>query len=283
MRAAAMNATEAERAKQAAIEQWTADPCGYDSDNEPGTRAHMEDLDRGMHEYAAWMEEALDYEGARGLRVLDVGCGQGIDLVRYARAGAHATGIDLTPRHAELARLHVAATGSDATVVIGDAEAMPFADGSFDRVSSNGVLHHTPDMLAALREIRRVLRPGGETRVIVYNRNSFHYWLSQVLVQGILRRQLLETGSMAGVLSRNVELTSVGARPLVRVYSPRQLRGLLRTTGFDGVRTGVRHFHAEDTPLTAWIARSSARFPSPAILDRVGRIGGWYVIGRGTR
>jgi ubiquinone/menaquinone biosynthesis C-methylase UbiE len=151
-----MQSTEA---KQAAVEQWTADPCGYDSDHEPGSRPHMEDLDAGLRGYAPWMEEILDYEHTRGLRVLDVGCGQGIDMMRYARAGAQVSGIDLTPRHAELARLHLAAMGLDATIVDGDAESMPFADMSFDRVSSNGVLHHTPDMLAALREIRRVLVP----------------------------------------------------------------------------------------------------------------------------
>jgi hypothetical protein len=48
-------------AKRAAIEQWTADPCGYDSVHEPGTRLHMQDLDRGLRDYAPWMDEILDY------------------------------------------------------------------------------------------------------------------------------------------------------------------------------------------------------------------------------
>jgi ubiquinone/menaquinone biosynthesis C-methylase UbiE len=270
-------------AKRAAIEQWTADPCGYDSDNEPGSRLHIEDLDRGLHEYASWMEEILDYEHTRGLRVLDVGCGQGIDMMRYASAGANVAGIDLTPRHAELARLHLAALGLHAKIVDGDAESMPFEDMSFERVSSNGVLHHTPDMLAALREIRRVLVPGGETRVIVYNRRSFHYWLSQVLTHGVLRGQLLEERSMAGVLSRNVESSSIGARPLVRVYSSRQLRKMFSAAGFRNVHTTVRHFNLDDTPLTAWAAGRIQRLHSPAVLDRIGRIGGWYLVGYGTR
>lgn len=270
-------------AKRAAVEQWTADPCGYDSDHEPGSRSHMEDLDRGLRDYAPWMDEILDYTHTRGLRVLDVGCGQGIDVMRYATAGARVTGIDLTPRHAELARLHLAGMGLDATIADGDAEAMPFSDMSFDRVSSNGVLHHTPDMLAALREIRRVLVPGGEARVIVYNRRSFHYWLSQVLVQGVMHRQLLQERSMAGVLSRGVERSSIGARPLVRVYSSRQLRRMLRDAGFAEVHTTVRHLNVGDTPPTDWAARRVRWLSSPAVLDRIGRIGGWYLIGYGTR
>jgi len=275
-----MRSTEA---KQAAVEQWTADPCGYDSDHKPGSRSHMEDLDVGLHAYAPWMGEILDYEHTRGLRVLDVGCGQGIDMMRYARAGALVSGIDLTPRHAELARLHLAAVGHEATVVDGDAESMPFADMSFDRVSSNGVLHHTPDMPAALREIRRVLVPGGEARVIVYNRRSFHYWVSQVLTQGILHRQLLEERSMGGVLSRGVEQSSIGARPLVRVYSSPELRRMLRDAGFREIHTTVRHFNVEDTPPTAWAASHFEWLRAPAVLERLGRIGGWYVIGYGTR
>jgi ubiquinone/menaquinone biosynthesis C-methylase UbiE len=270
-------------AKHAAVEQWTADPCGYDSEHEPGSRSHMEDLDAGLYSYAPWMEEILDYEHTRGLRVLDVGCGQGIDMMRYARAGADVSGIDLTPRHAELARMHLAAMGFDATVVDGDAESMPFADMSFDRVSSNGVLHHTPDMPAALREIHRVLVPGGEACVIVYNRRSFHYWLMQVLTLGVLHRQLLEERSMAGVLSRNVEQTSIGARPLVRVYSSAQLGEMLCDAGFLDVHIAVRHFQAGDTPLTALVADRTQWLSSPAVLDRLGRIGGWYVIGYGTR
>jgi ubiquinone/menaquinone biosynthesis C-methylase UbiE len=269
---------------QAAIEQWTADPCGSSiAAGEQGSREYFEDLLRGRHEYAPWMAEELDYAGSTGLRVLDVGCGQGIDVYRYADAGADATGVDLTPRHVELARQHVAAMGAVATIVEGDAEALPFADASFDRASSNGVLHHTPDMAAALRELLRVLRPGGEARIIVYNRNSFHYWLTQVLWLGVLHRQLLEERSMAGVLSRGVEYSSIGARPLVNVYSPTTLQRMLRAAGFTRVQAHVRHFNASDTPITAALAGRLRVVENPRFLDRIGRIGGWYVVGRGVR
>jgi SAM-dependent methyltransferase len=266
-------------AKQRAIAQWTADPCGPETgEAEPGSPEHLERLIRGRLQYAPWMPEELDYDGTRGLDVLDVGCGQGIDLVLYARAGARVTGIDLTPRHVELARAHTAGLG--VTVVEGDAESLPFADASFDRVSSNGVLHHTPDIAAALREIRRVLRPGGEACIVVYNRNSFHYWLTQVLWHGIARGALLQERSMSGVLSRGVERTSIGARPLVRVFRPRQVERLLLDVGFSYVSTRVRHFQPNDTPPTAALRRLGWN-PSPTTLDRLGRMAGWYVVGRG--
>jgi ubiquinone/menaquinone biosynthesis C-methylase UbiE len=269
--------------KQAAIEQWTADPCGPPVDFEPGTRPYFERLISGRHAYAPWMVEELDYDGAGGMRVLDVGCGQGIDLARYAIAGATVTGIDLTPRHVELARSHLAAIGQEAEIVNGDAEAMPFSGGMFDRVSSNGALHHTPNMLAALREILRVLKPGGEARIVVYNRASFHYWINQFFYRGVLRRELLRERSMAGVLSSGVERSSIGARPLVNVYSPRKLRGMMRDVGFRGVRTTVRHMNISDAFILPPLARALPRLRDPILLDRLGRIGGWYVIGSGVR
>jgi ubiquinone/menaquinone biosynthesis C-methylase UbiE len=270
-------------AKAAAVEQWTADPCGsHGVEHEPGSRPYFEGLLAMRRDYGPWFGDALDYQGARGLAVLDVGCGQGIDVANYALSGARATGVDLTPRHVELARRHVAAMGLEATIAQGDAESLPFRDASFDRVSSNGVLHHTPDMPAALAEIKRVLNTGGEARIIVYNRFSLHYWIEQVLHEGLMRRKLLREGSMEGVLSSGVERSSVGARPLVRVYSPRALRKMMRQVGFTDVATRVRHFQPTDTFVTLALRRRGF-LRSRGTCDRIGRLAGWYVVGRGKR
>jgi ubiquinone/menaquinone biosynthesis C-methylase UbiE len=270
--------------KQAAVEQWTADPCeARSADGEPGTPEYFEHLLEARDAYGMWFHEELDYVGTRGLDVLDVGCGQGIDLARYAQAGANATGVDLTPRHVELARRHMDALGLEARIVLGDAERLPFDDASFHRASSNGVLHHTPDMPAALRELLRVLRPGGEARIVLYNKRSLHYLLQQVLYEGIWKRALLEERTMAGVLSRGVEYSSIGARPLVRVYSPRRARRELAQAGFVHVTSGVRHFKAGDAFLTAILEPRVPALRNPAVLDRIGRAAGWYVIARGRR
>lgn len=270
-------------AKHEAVRQWTADPCGPEITAVPGTREAIEQLLAAQRVESPWIGPALRYESTAGQDVLDVGCGQGIDLVEYARAGARVTGIDLTPAHVELARNHLAALGLTASVVNGDAEQLPFQDACFDFVSSNGVLHHTPDMPAALNEMRRVLRPGGRACIAVYNRRSFHYWLSQVMLGGILQRGLLAEGSMEGVLSRSVERTSIGARPLVRVYSSAQLRRMLIDAGFTGVRTSIWGFDVEDTPISTWLARHTHLLDSPRVRERIGRIGGWYVVGVGQR
>jgi ubiquinone/menaquinone biosynthesis C-methylase UbiE len=275
---------QTESAKAAAVEQWTADPCGSSLvAGEPGSREYLEELLAMRADYAPWMAEELGYEAVTGLDILDVGCGQGIDLVRYVAGGANAVGIDLTERHVELARAHLASMGFEPTALEGDAEALPFEDESFDRVSSNGVLHHTSDMPAALGEIRRVLRPGGRATVIVYNRNSLHYWLHQVLVKGILLGGVVRERNMEGVLSSGVEYSRIAARPLVRVYTRGLLRQMMLDAGFSEISVHPRHFRSSDTVPTRLLSRFVPMLRDPEFLDRIGRRAGWYLVAKGTR
>jgi ubiquinone/menaquinone biosynthesis C-methylase UbiE len=266
-----MATTFREDPKQAAIELWTADPCGV-IDGELGTRGYFARLLDSRDSYVLagwngpWHAEFLDYEGASGLKVLDVGCGQGIDLYRYATAGAEVTGIDLVPRHVELARAHLTEMGMSAEVLTADAEALPFEDATFDRVLSNSALQYTPDMPAALREIKRVLRPGGRATIIVYNRNSAYFWLAKVLHGGLIKRRLFHV-----TLSDHLaDMAQSSAKPLVRMYSRRQLRTMMRAAGFREVQIATRH--SPDGTFILWRLRN-------ALLHRtIGRYAGWYLI-----
>lgn len=86
--------------------------------------------------------------------VLDAGCGTGLNL-RHLPEGS--VGIDLNPRHVEMARDRLPRH----SVIRGDIEALPFDDSVFSMAVCTEVLEHVPDPVAALAEIRRVLRPGG--------------------------------------------------------------------------------------------------------------------------
>jgi len=99
--------------------------------------------------------------------LLDVGCGQchwSRLLAPRMAAGAHVTALDQDPKWAagdSAIAAHFAASGAGVTFRQGDAQALPFADHSFDVVTCQTVLMHLADPLAALREMRRVVRPGG--------------------------------------------------------------------------------------------------------------------------
>src|SRR5213593_2802878 len=155
---------------------WQAHPCGTKfSDAEIGTREFFARIE--AHRYAKeWhIPEAADFAGARGLRVLEIGCGLGTDGVRFAKAGADYTGVDLTDAAIELARKRLELSGLRGELRVSDAENLDFADESFDLVYSHGVLHHTPDIARAVSEIHRVLRPGGRAIVMLYHRDSYNY------------------------------------------------------------------------------------------------------------
>ncbi len=104
-----------------------------------------------------------------GERVVDVGCGAGIDSLIAARmAGPEGAvvGVDMTPAMLERARASAAEAGfGNVEFHEGLAESLPVADGWADVVISNGVLNLFPDKLAGLREMARVLRPGGRLQV----------------------------------------------------------------------------------------------------------------------
>lgn len=98
---------------------------------------------------------------AAGQRVLDVGCGTGPVAITAARAGAKVTGLDLSPALVERARQNARVAGVDVHFQEGDAEALPFADGSFDVVVSQFGHMFAPRPEVAVGHMLRVLVPGG--------------------------------------------------------------------------------------------------------------------------
>jgi SAM-dependent methyltransferase len=258
--------------KQRAREQWGEDPCGavYGRDHEFGTREFFDEVERHRYtEYAPWMPEVMGFREFAGARLLEVGCGMGTDLLQFARGGAKVTGVDLTPRSVQISRQHLDVYGASGDFAISDGENLPFADESFDVVYSNGVLHHTPDTAGAVREVHRVLRPGGQARVMLYHRGSAAYWGDIILRRGLLQGELLRGRSPAEIMSRYVEFNESGGRPLVKVYSRREARKLFSM--FGEVRIQVEQ-------LTRPELYFFGRFIPEGIFRSLRRSVGWNVI-----
>jgi SAM-dependent methyltransferase len=260
-----------EAEKQSAREQWTHDPCGarYGQKYEFATREFFDEVERHRYrEYAPWMPSVMGFDQFAGKALLEVGCGMGTDLLQFARGGATCTGVDLTPRSIELSRLRFALYHLSARFLLADAERLPFNDDTFDVVYSNGVLHHTPGTIEAVDEIHRVLRPGGLARVMLYHRDSFHYWGAIIINRGILRGQLLRR-TPEEILSRYAEYSEHDARPLVKVYSRKQARELFAS--FSEVKIEVEQMIRQELgPLSPLLPESLFR--------RLGRAAGWNLI-----
>jgi SAM-dependent methyltransferase len=155
---------------------WQANPCGVKfAEAPPGTRKFYELVEAHRYTKEWHIPIAADFHSARGLKVLEIGCGLGTDGAQFAQAGADYTGVDLTQAAVELARRRFEIFGIAGKFQRADAEQLEFAGETFDLVYSHGVLHHTPETGKAIREIHRVLRPGGRAVVMLYHRDSYNY------------------------------------------------------------------------------------------------------------
>lgn len=264
--------------KDKAATVWGATPAGS---------AHAPDLARGTREFfervielrnnreIKWLRELVPFAACRGKLVLEVGCGAGYDAWEFCRHGARYVGLDITPGNPPLARRHLALFDFHPPLLRADAEALPVRDNMVDFYFSNGVLHHTPDLDASLREAWRVVSPGGELMVAVYHRDSIFYWLSlgltdQLLRLGFLKRSLRERLAM-------IEYSTSGAHPLVNVYGRNDFRRRVRRAGFTVLSTKIRKLTHEDLPDIPLLRRLWRLIPD-TWLDRAGKVFGWYLV-----
>jgi SAM-dependent methyltransferase len=152
-------------------------------------------------------------------RVLDVGCGDGRHIVEAARRGAYAVGLDYDTGELAKARLRIG--GQRVDLVVGDATRLPFRDGLFDNIICTETLEHLPDDAGALREIARLLGPGGQLLGAVPSHfTELLYWR----------------------LSRGYWHTPGGH---VRIYKPRGLQRKLRAAGLH--LSSIRYVHFIDS------------------------------------
>jgi SAM-dependent methyltransferase len=151
----------------------------------PGSPGFFADLDGYHFEKLHHLPRLVDFDGQRGRRVLDIGCGAGIDLARFARAGARGVGVDVAHGATRLAAANMRQQGLSAGIIEADGAALPFENTSFDFVFAHGVIQYAADDRAIVDEVRRVLKPGGEAVFQVYNRISWLNALSKLMKVGL--------------------------------------------------------------------------------------------------
>lgn len=204
---------------------WEAEACGTRYGRESDRRRYFREITETRYQLEPYIPQFADFDGASGKSVLEIGVGAGTDFEQWCVNGANATGVDLTAKGIDLTAERLSLLGTPLgqyTLRVADAEALPFADESFDIVYSYGVLHHSPDTEKAFREAWRVLKPGGVLKAMIYHTPSWTVamlWLRHGLLKG---KPLL---SPREVVSRQLE------SPGTKVYTTRQAEKMLRGIG----------------------------------------------------
>jgi ubiquinone/menaquinone biosynthesis C-methylase UbiE len=270
-------------AEEKAARVWNAAPAGatHARDLEPGTLTFFQTaLNRRTEHEVPWLPETIAFESTAGKRVLELGCGAGFDAYNFCRFGADYTGIDIAPENPLRTLRHLDFFGYIPKVVQTRIHSLPFPDESFEIVYSCGVLHHLLDIHGGLREARRVLEPGGNLWILVYHKNSIFHWITLFLVDHIYKRGFRQQ-SFAARLAE-IEYTTSNERPVVNVYSRRQLRKILVDTGFAVESIQARKLVAQDLPSLPLLDKVWPRIPQ-SWLDRVGMLLGWYLVAKAKR
>jgi ubiquinone/menaquinone biosynthesis C-methylase UbiE len=198
------------------------------SGHPPGSREFFDDLDQYHFEKLHHLLRLVNFDGYRGRSVLDVGCGAGVDLARFARGGADVTGVDVAPSAIDLARANFAQQGLHGHFEVADGEHLPFSDNRFDLVYAHGVVQYTAHPKRLIDECRRVLRPGGQAILQVYNRISWLNALSKLMKVGLEH----------------------DAAPVMMMFSISELRKLL--TGFEEIRIVPERFPVKSRLHGGW-------------------------------
>jgi len=206
-----------------------------------------------LSEYLVDLEEMFRYRShlavvemplkeLSGRKVLEIGSGGGAHSALFKKYGAHVTAVDIIKERvlSTAKKLALVAEGKGLALQA-DAENLPFADELFDIVYSNGVLHHSENTEACIKEVLRVLKPGGKAVIMLYSRHSAQFWLCLLpltILYGTYFRY--PEAERIGLITEGKPKHGTTKNPITRVYSKNELKNLfsgfrlesLRKSGF---------------------------------------------------
>lgn len=212
-------------------------------------------------EHLAVVEMPID--NLEGVNLLEIGPGAGAHSSLFCLSGAQVTSLDITlDRVVETNRkLELVDSNNTSFAIQGDAEQLPFTKDNFDIVYSNGVLHHTPNTAKAVKEVLRVLKPGGRAIIMLYARHSFLYWINLFFLKGLLLGNLFRHSN--DWLGRTTEWMSTQKQevynPETKVYSGKDILNLFED--FSDIKIRKNSFAVQQIPLIGkWLSPLIGKF-----------------------
>jgi len=229
--------TETTETKKAIRTFWGNRPCGSVASSQPkNSRPYFAETESERFRlHTDWdrpfLKEAIGYSKYTGKKMLEIGCGIGVDSIQWRRAGNNVVNLDYNLPSVTITRERYRSEGADGQFLNGDAETLPFPDESFDLIYSFGVLHHTPNTQKTIDEVYRCLQPGGEAIIMLYYKWSALIFGHTILGFGVRQGKLLKTRSISKLISNYTEFDSQyegNVNPLTKVYSKREVRKMFK-------------------------------------------------------
>jgi ubiquinone/menaquinone biosynthesis C-methylase UbiE len=170
---------------------WNKNPCDSSVSSESREeRRYYEEIEQDRYSYQGHINQIMDWLNWHEKKVLEIGTGVGTDARNIVRRGGLYQGINVDKGSVEITRKAFKVFGVAGDVKQCSATELCFPDASFDIVYSFGVIHHIPDAKSAIAEIARVLKPGGELLIMIYNRSSINYKLEILVLRKLFVRLL---------------------------------------------------------------------------------------------
>ncbi|HEX5108653.1 MAG TPA: class I SAM-dependent methyltransferase [Vicinamibacterales bacterium] len=169
---------------QDVVAYWNRRPCNIrHSTKAVGTKEYFDEVEARKYFVEPHIPAFAQFERWANRSVLEIGCGIGTDAVNFARSGAVYTGVELSDVSLALARKRFELFDLHGTFLCHNAEELDrvLPPAAFDLVYSFGVIHHTPSPRAVIEAARRLCRPDGELRIMLYARQS---WKAIMIEEG---------------------------------------------------------------------------------------------------
>jgi len=157
---------------------WNERPCNIKhSPKEIGTKEYFEEVTARKYLVEPHIIHFANFPKYKNKRVLEVGCGIGTAAQSFIENGAIYTGIDLSDKSVEIANKRMEVFNIKGNIFQGNIEKINEINGTeYDLVYSFGVLHHTPDIKKSIENIHKMLKPGGEFKMMLYAKQSWKYF-----------------------------------------------------------------------------------------------------------
>jgi SAM-dependent methyltransferase len=217
---------------------WDDRPCNIrHSSRMVGTRAYFDEVEARKYFVEPHIPEFADFDGSRGKKVLEIGCGIGTDTINFARCGCKVTAVDLSSGSLSIARKRAEVYGLQSRITFVQANAEELSKSvavePYDLIYSFGVIHHSPHPRTIIEELLKYTRPGTVVKLMLYYRFSWKIlWM------------LLTEGYEPGFVAKHSEAET--GCPVTYVYSKREARKLL--SGLNVTDMRVEHIFPYSIP-----------------------------------